>query len=72
MRTWTIVLLILAIVRALSKDAPETPDTPMLLLYIFLTAVLSFLSLIPVAVSRGEPLLACHAPPSAWRRSAPM
>jgi Zn-dependent protease len=47
-----IVLLILAIVRALSKDAPETPDTPMLLLYIFLTAVLSFLSLIPVAVSR--------------------
>jgi Zn-dependent protease len=48
-----IVLLVLAIIRALSSDAPEKPDTPMLLLYIFLTAVLSFLSLIPVAVPRA-------------------
>ncbi len=47
-----IVLLVLAVVRAVSKDAPEKPDTPMLLLYIFLAAGLSFLSLIPVAVAR--------------------
>ena len=44
-----IILLILGVVRAMSKDAPEEPDTAMLALYIFLAGALSFLSLIPVA-----------------------
>jgi Zn-dependent protease len=44
-----IILLILGVVRALSKDAPEEPDQPMLLLYVFLAAALSYLTLIPVA-----------------------
>jgi Zn-dependent protease len=46
-----IILLILGVIRAMSKDAPEEPDTPMLLLYIFLVATLSYLSLIPVATN---------------------
>jgi Zn-dependent protease len=44
-----IIVLILGIVRALSKDAPQEPDQPMLLLYVFLATALSYLSLIPVA-----------------------
>ncbi len=44
-----IILLILGVIRAVSKDAPDEPDTTMLSLYIFLAAALSFLSLIPVA-----------------------
>ena len=44
-----IILLILGVIRAISKDAPEEPDTPMLALYIFLATALCFLTLIPVA-----------------------
>ncbi len=44
-----IILLILGVIRAVSKDAPEEPDTEMLLLYIFLATTLCSLSLIPVA-----------------------
>ncbi len=44
-----IILLILGVIRAISKDAPREPDNQMLALYISLAAALCFLSLIPVA-----------------------
>ena len=43
-----IILLILGVIRALSKDAPDEPDNQMLALYVFLATALCFLSLIPV------------------------
>lgn len=43
-----IILLILGVIRALSKDAPDEPDHQMLALYVFLATALCFLSRIPV------------------------
>jgi len=48
-----IILLILAVIRAISKDAPREPDHQMLALYIFLATTLTFLSLIPVKQGAG-------------------